>query len=150
MKQFIKTILNKIFLICSVFTILHSCASDDGTVSCVPLTTINFQINTNLPLYSNLNNPGGYVEIPASPTTGTRGLIVVRTTSGFKAYDRNAPHLCPTDKTTLYVKEGIKIVCDADNSEWILLTGQPTKVANRAPRTYQVFVNTNNTLIITN
>lgn len=150
MKQFIKMILNKFFLICSILAILQSCNTNDQTVNCVPLTTVNFTINTNLPLYSNLNNPGGYVEIPASPTTGTRGLIVVRSASGFKAYDRNAPHICPGEKTTLYVKDGIRIVCDADNSEWILLTGQPTKVANRAPRTYQVYLNANNTLTITN
>lgn len=150
MRQFIRMILNKVLLIGSFILILQSCASDDGTVSCVPLTTISFSINTNLPLYANLNSPGGYVEIPAGPTSGTRGLIVVRTASGYKAYDRNAPHICPDVKTTLYVKDGIKIVCDADNSEWILLTGQPTKVANRAPRTYQVFVNANNIIMITN
>ena len=115
----------------------------------MPNTIVNVSININLPLYSNLNNPGGWVYVDGA-TAGSRGLIVVRTASGFKAYDRNAPHICPSAETTLYVKNDISIVCDADNSEWILLTGQPTKVANRAPRTYQVYVNANGTLTITN
>ena len=149
MKQFIKTILNKIVLVGAFIAILQACNSDDGTVSCVPITTVSVQINPNLPLYSNLNNPGGWIYVNGV-TAGTRGLIVVRTASGYKAYDRNAPHICPGEKTTLYVEDDIKIVCDADESEWILLTGQPTKVANRAPRTYQVIVNTNGTLLITN
>ena len=142
MKQFIKTILNKVILVCVFASLFQGCNSDDGAVSCVPNPI-------NLPLYSNLNNPGGWVYVEGA-TAGSRGLIVVRTASGFKAYDRNAPHICPGAETTLYVKNDISIVCDADNSEWILLTGQPTKVANRAPRTYQVYVNANGTLTITN
>ena len=149
MKQFIKTILNKVILVCVFAGLFQGCNSDDGTVSCVPNTIVNVSININLPLYSNLNNPGGWVYVDGA-TAGSRGLIVVRTASSFKAYDRNAPHICPGAETTLYVKNDISIVCDADNSEWILLTGQPTKVANRAPRTYQVYVNANGTLTITN
>ena len=142
-------ILNKIVIVCTLLLFFQSCNSNDGTVNCVPITTVNVTINPNLPLYSNLNNPGGWVYV-GGVTAGTRGLIVVRTAYGYKAYDRNAPHICPSDKTTLYVKNDISIVCDQDNSEWILLTGQPTKVANRAPRTYQVIVNTNGTILITN
>jgi len=51
-------------------------------------------------------------------------------------YDRNAPHLCPDTNTTLNVEDNIKIVCPKDGAEWILLTGQPIKVANIAPKTY--------------
>ncbi|MFV0142546.1 hypothetical protein [Empedobacter falsenii] len=149
MKQFIKTILNKVILVSVFAGLFQGCNSDDGTVSCVPNTIVNVSININLPLYSDLNNPGGWVYVDG-PATGTRGLIVVRTATGYKAYDRNAPHICPTDKTTLFVEDDIKIVCKEDGAEWILLTGQYTKVANRAPRTYQVYVNSNGTLTITN
>lgn len=149
MKEFIKIILNKLVLFMAFILIFQSCNSDDGTVNCVPTTTVNVVINTNLPLYSALNNPGGWIYFSGA-TAGTRGIIVVRTASGYKAYDRNAPHICPAEKTTLYVKDDIKMVCDADGSEWMLLTGQPTKVANRAPRTYQVYVNSNGTISIVN
>lgn len=144
---FIKTILNKVlFILMAIF--LYSCHSDDGTVSCVPTYTINKSVNLNLPLYVNLKNPGGWAYIEGF-NAGTRGLIVVNTGSSYKVYDRNAPHICPTNKTTLYVQDNIKMVCDEDGSEWILTTGQPTKVANRAPRTYQAFLSGDN-LIITN
>jgi len=149
MKQFIKIILNKVVILLILFSSLQSCSSDDGTVSCVPLTTVSVVLNTTLPLYSNLNNPGGWVYVNGV-TAGTRGIIVVRTASGYKAYDRNAPHICPTENSTLVVENDIKIVCKEDGAEWILLTGQPTKVANRAPRTYQVFNNVNGVLTITN
>lgn len=142
-------ILNKILLLGTFILIFQSCNSDDGAVSCVPITTVSVSININLPLYSDLNNPGGWVYVNGA-TAGSRGLIVVRTASGYKAYDRNAPHICPTDKTTLFVEEDIRIVCKEDGAEWMLLTGQPTKVANRAPRTYQVYVNSNGILTITN
>ncbi len=113
MKQFIKTILNKVILVSVFAGLFQGCNSDDGTVSCVPNTIVNVSININLPLYSNLNNPGGWVYVEGA-TAGSRGLIVVRTASSFKAYDRNAPHICPGAETTLYVKNDISIVCDAD------------------------------------
>lgn len=149
MQQFIKTILNKVLVIAIFLISILSCNTNDGTVNCVPVTTINVSINPNMPLYSNLNNPGGWVYVDGV-TAGSRGLIVVRTASGYKAYDRNAPHICPGEKTSLYVKNDISIVCDADGAEWILLTGQPTKVANRAPRTYRVDLQANGNLLITN
>ncbi|WP_313376837.1 hypothetical protein [Chishuiella sp.] len=149
MKQFIKIILNKVVILTLLFTILQSCSSDDGTVSCVPLTTVNVVVNTSLPLYSNLNNSGGWAYISGAQA-GTRGIIVVRTASGYKAYDRNAPHICPTENSILVVENDIKILCKEDGAEWILLTGQPIKIANRAPRTYQVFNNGNGILTITN
>ena len=125
-----------------------SCSSDEGTVSCVPVGNVSRTINLNLPLYSTLNNPGSWIYLEGV-NAGNRGLIVVNVGAGFKAYDRNAPHICPTNKSTIYVQDDIKMVCEEDGAEWILTSGQPTKVANRSPRTYQVITN-GNQLIITN
>ena len=145
--SFIKTILNNILTILFMLFIA-SCSSDEGTVSCVPIGNVNRVINLNLPLYSNLNNPGAWIYVEGV-NAGTRGLIVVNVGAGFKVYDRNAPHICPTNKSTIYVQDDIKMVCEEDGAEWILTSGQPTKVANRSPRTYQVVTN-GNQLIITN
>lgn len=145
--KFIKTILNSVSFVFIILTLLN-CQSDDGTVSCVPSYTISKSINLSMPLYVNLNNPGGWIYLEGI-NTGSRGLIVVNTGVGYKAYDRNAPHICPTGKSTIYVKDNLKMVCEEDGSEWILTTGQPTKVANRSPRTYQVIAN-GNQLLITN
>jgi nitrite reductase/ring-hydroxylating ferredoxin subunit len=51
-------------------------------------------------------------------------------------YDRNAPHICPENNTTLEVKDNISVVCPKDNATWILITGQPTAGASVPPKTY--------------
>lgn len=124
-----------IFLTFSLLTIVFSCSEREQTVDCFPKTGISVQLDLKLPAYQKLQYTGGWIYVNEQGS-GTRGLIVVRTSNGFKVYDRNAPHICPGANTTLEVSEDIKITCKADNSEWILLTGQPTKVAKIAPKTY--------------
>ena len=136
--KFIKTILNKLLLFLFLISVVN-CQSDDGAVSCVPTQNINYTINLNLPQYYKLNNAGGWMYVDAAYGTGNRGLIIVKIGENmYKAYDRNAPHICPTAKTQLMVEDDIKIICPEDGAEWILTSGQPTKIANRAPRTYQI------------
>ncbi|MEY8758825.1 hypothetical protein [Chryseobacterium tongliaoense] len=135
--------MKKTFSILSILTLLiisnlsiNSCSNREDTVSCFPNTPINVTLNLNLPAYFALNQVGGWVYINEQQS-GTRGLIVVRASdSTFKIYDRNAPHICPDSNTTLEVKDNISVVCPKDNAKWILLTGQPTAVANVPPKTY--------------
>ncbi|WP_435526043.1 hypothetical protein [Chryseobacterium indoltheticum] len=58
------------------------------------------------------------------------------TPAQFKVYDRNAPHLCPDNNTTLEVKSDNSIFCPKDNATWILISGQPTAVSSLPPKTY--------------
>lgn len=134
MKRKISILLLVTTLIFSILNI-NSCRDKDETVNCFPNAPINVVLNLNLPAYYNLHNVSGWVYIDEQ-NSGTRGLIVVRTTNGFKVYDRNAPHLCPDNDTTLFVENNIKIVCPKDNAEWILITGEPTKIAQNPPKTY--------------
>ncbi|MCB9202420.1 MAG: hypothetical protein H6604_05175 [Flavobacteriales bacterium] len=130
-----------------------SCTTNDGTLSCFPNSTINSTINLNLPQYQNLLNAGGYVETSGASGEGTRGLIIVRTSnSNFKVYDRNAPHLCPDDDTTLFVQSGIVIYCPHDDSKWNLYTGEPISGnTSKSPRTYYASFNpSTNVLFISN
>ncbi len=99
-----------ILLIFSLLSLVISCESRAETVSCFPSQIINVQLYTSLPAYRNLNTMGGWIYINEQQS-GTRGLIVVNTGTGFKVYDRNAPHLCPDTNTTLEVQNNIKIVC---------------------------------------
>ena len=122
-------------LIVSSLIITKSCSSREDTVSCFPQTSINVILNLNLPAYQNLQTVGGWIYVDEQ-SSGTRGLIVVRTAKGFNIYDRNAPHICPDADTTLFVENSIKIVCPKDGAEWILLTGEFTKVAQFAPKKY--------------
>ncbi|WKS94912.1 hypothetical protein [Riemerella columbina] len=139
MKRNLFLILSLIVLSISALS-LNQCGHREDTVNCFPSVPIQVDLNLNLPAYQPLSNTGrGWMYINEQ-NSGTRGLIVVRTKPGvFKVYDRNAPHLCPTQNSTLEVIDGIKIRCPEDGAEWILLTGQPSKVAQIPPKTYPVY-----------
>ncbi|MGD1319637.1 hypothetical protein [Chryseobacterium sp. 2R14A] len=137
--------MKKTFSITSIFILLtfsilniNSCSNRDDTVSCFPSTPISVNLNLNLAAYNNLNFVGGWIYVDEQQS-GTRGLIVVRTAdnpASFKVYDRNAPHICPENNTTLEVKDGLSIICPKDNATWILLSGQPTTGSSLPPKTY--------------
>ncbi|REC46269.1 hypothetical protein [Chryseobacterium pennipullorum] len=147
--------MKKTFSILSIFILLifsnlivNSCGSREDTVSCFPTNPINVTLNLNLPAYYALNNVNGWIYVNEQQS-GTRGLIVVRTASGFKAYDRNAPHICPDSNTTLEVKDNIAILCPKDNTKWILSTGQPEAGAKTSlpPKTYLYSYNENTKIL---
>lgn len=133
------------FLTLLIFSSLNfnSCGRSTETVSCFPNNQINVILNLNLPAYQNLQNVGGWVYINEQ-SSGSRGLIVIRATNGFKIYDRNAPHICPENNTTLEVIDNIKVYCPKDGAEWILITGEPTKIAQVPPKTYPYSYDANN------
>ena len=135
MKRTISFFTTSLLLIFSTL-IINSCGNREETVSCFPEVPINVVINLNLPAYYELQNVNGWIYINQLES-GTRGLIIVRTTNGFKVFDRNAPHICPDNNTTLIVDSNIKIVCPKDGAEWILLTGEPTKISQVSPKTYR-------------
>ncbi len=125
---------NYIFI--GVLLLFFNCNTDDGVNnSCFPESTINVNLNLNLAAYQGLQQSGGWIYYNGE-LSGTRGLIIVNSGNGFKAYDRNAPHLCPAGDTTLEVESGLVIVCPNDGANWILTTGEPTAIANVPPVQY--------------
>lgn len=133
----------------SLLTFNSSCSNErNETVSCFPNSAISVQLNLSLPSNYKLQNVGGWVYV-SDVGSGTRGLIVVRVVSGFKIYDRNAPHICPEADTTLEVKNDTTIYCPKDGSEWILITGQPSNnsVAKIAPKTYAYSFDSNSNIL---
>ncbi len=129
-----------ILLVFSLLSLVISCESRADTVSCFPSQIINVQLNLNLPAYANDLNTKGWIYINEQQS-GTRGLILVKTGTGFKVYDRNAPHLCPDANTTLEVQNNIKIVCPKDGAEWILQDGTPIKGSGLPPKSYDYSYN---------
>lgn len=129
-----------ILLVFSLLSLVISCESRAETVSCFPSQIINVQLNLNLPAYANDLNTKGWIYINEQQS-GTRGLILVKTGTGFKVYDRNAPHLCPDANTTLEVQNNIKIVCPKDGAEWILQDGTPIKGSGLSPKFYEYSYN---------
>ena len=151
MKRHSSLILFFISLIFCTFS-LHSCKDRDGTVSCFPKQYINFNLDLNFPSYNSLQHAGNwlYIDIDGS---GTKGVIIYNKGTEFKIYDRNAPHLCPDENTTLEVirdSSGFnKIHCKKDNSEWLLETGEPLKNTQVPPKTYR-YTYENNILTVYN
>ena len=129
-----------ILLIFSLLSLVISCESRADTVNCFPSQIINVQLNLNLPAYAIDLNTKGWIYINEQQS-GTRGLILVKTGTGFKVYDRNAPHLCPDANTTLIVQNDIKIVCPKDGAEWILQDGTPIKGSGLPPKSYDYSYN---------
>ena len=129
--------INSLFVFFIVYSIFSStaCSSREDTVSCFPNEIINVNLNLNLPAYSNALNTNGWVYINEQQS-GSRGLILVKTGTGFKVYDRNAPHLYPDSNTTLEVQNNMKIVCPKDGAEWILTDGTPIKGTGLPPKSY--------------
>lgn len=127
--------MKKSFSIVSIFILLtfslltiNSCGSTEDTVSCFPNAPVNVILPLNsMPLQnSNLQNQQWtYIDMDGA---GTRGLIIVKTNNGYNAYDRNAPHLCPDNNTTLNV-EYPYVICPKDNAKWILLNGEPNQIS---------------------
>ncbi|MDD3772827.1 MAG: hypothetical protein RBT46_03835 [Weeksellaceae bacterium] len=135
------------FILCFCFGIFSSCLDNDGQKSCNPEYLISASINIGLPLYSQLETRNWtYVD---GEGTGTKGIVVVKTNNGYKAYDRNAPHLCPGMNTRLEVVDDMKLYCPEDGAEWILFTGEPILIADRSPRTY-IAIRTGDIITITN
>ena len=129
-----------ILLVFSLLSLVISCESRAETVSCFPSQIINVQLNLTFPAYAIDLNTKGWIYINEQQS-GTRGLIVVNTGTGFKVYDRNAPHLCPDANTTLEVQNNIKIVCPKDGAEWILQDGTPIKGSGLPPKFYDYSYN---------
>lgn len=137
--------MKKTFSILSIFILLifsnlsiNSCGSREDTVNCFPNNPINVTLNLNLPAYNNLNYDDGWIYVNEQQS-GTRGLIIVRVGNTFKIYDRNAPHLCPDNDTTLEVtKDNLSVLCPKDGTKWMLRTGQPQDGAKTGlpPKTY--------------
>lgn len=123
-----------------VSVIYTSCNDTQSSSSCMPKSSVSAAYNLNLPLYNTLLTPNSYVELSADGTNGGRGIIIVNTGSGYRAYDRNAPHICPTTNSTLTVENSSVVVCPEDDSQWLLLTGQPLNDTTDGYALYQYTV----------
>jgi nitrite reductase/ring-hydroxylating ferredoxin subunit len=105
-----------------VFPLFYSC-SDTGFNNKNPyLPNYSFTINidTNLPLYSNLKFVSNAVYISGQ---GVRGVIVFNTGSGYNAFDAACPNQALGSCSTMTLK-GINAVCPCDSKEYSLFTGQ--------------------------
>lgn len=131
-----------LFLIISLL-LLQSCRESENSISCFPNSTIQVTIALNHPSYQRLQNMGGWVYI-SEQQSGTNGLIVVKTSQGFRVYDRNPPHICPSTQSTLIVQDNSKLVCPEDGAHWNLFTAEPISGTSVFPKIYRYQYNADN------
>lgn len=130
------------FLIISLL-LLQSCRDSQNAIPCFPSATIQVTISLNHPNYQTLRNVGGWVYV-SEQQSGSSGLIVVKTTEGFRVYDRNPPHICPGNNTTLVVEDNSKLLCPADRAQWNLFSAEPVSGTSVYPKLYRYQYNSDN------
>lgn len=113
-----------------------------------------FDLNLNLPLYTNLNNIGNPVFVD-NAGVGIRGAFVMRIGSGnqFVAWEANCPNQAPNTCSTM-ILEGQNVRCPCDDFEYNLFFGQLLNAPNDGTRVFNLkpyrAVLTGNTVIISN
>lgn len=111
-------------LLFSTLFLCH-CNRDDDNFEQVPRVPTDLQININLPQYSPLQNPGGWVY----SLGGSRGLIIYRISmTDFGVFDRHCPYQV-VNGCTVNVDSTSNITAkdeDCCGSEFNIVDGGPT------------------------
>lgn len=123
-----------IYLCLISLTVAFGCKKDDGDELQVPRVATDITININLPGFSALANPGGWVYVEG----GSKGIIVYRASiDEFSAFDRHC---------TYQVEKGCKVNVldgtiaedeDCCHAQFEIITGAP--VSGEATRPLQYF-----------
>lgn len=138
-----------LFLLLLLLT-FFSCEKND-TEDFLPSSTVDVDINLNLPQYQNLLIPSGWVYIEKGANRGLQGIIIQNTglTPKYKAFERACPN---NDCTSPMVFDGsLKMKCTCDLSEYSIIDGSPQTNGNsHFAREYKVYVIGNSLINITN
>lgn len=129
---------------------LFACTSDSQSYynPYLPNVAVQLDINLDWPEYSELRHVGG---IHMTTLQGIRGIIIINTGSGFRAYDAACPNHELRDCSTLEIKKGdifAKCRCPEDGARFNLHLGTSME-SDYQLHTYLVRA-TGNRLFITN
>lgn len=124
-----------------------SCEKNE-TDDLLPVVLVDESINLNLPQYSDLLTPTGWVYT----TGGYKGIFIQNIGIGgtpYKAFERACPN---NDCNTPMTFDGTtKFICPCDKSEYSVLDGSPQTAGNNYfAREYRVVVVSSSQLNITN
>lgn len=113
--------MKKLILFFSVTLFLGSCTKDDfrSNNPFLPEYGVNFQINLNLPTYSQLQYPGNAKLIYGY---GINGIIVLNNGSGFVAYEATCSNHEVTSCSALTLN-GVEATCNCDELNYNLYLG---------------------------
>ncbi len=104
--------------------LLISCSSD-GTNRNPFLQEVSFRfdLNLNLPEYTNLNTIGNPIYVGNSGV-GTRGAFVIKSSlDTFFAFEASCPNHAPNNCSTMTI-DGQNVVCSCEGYTYSLFTGQ--------------------------
>lgn len=116
--------MKKILIFTLGILLLFGCSKDSerNKNPFLPSYSFSYDINVNLPAYSNLkfvNNP----VIIAQTGIGVNGVIVMKVgNSDYRAFEASCPNHYPNECTRMTIK-GINAVCPCDDFEYSLFTG---------------------------
>ena len=116
-------VMKKYVVVLLVFPMLFGCSSNspNNNNPYLPNYAVNFDINMNLPQYSDLKYISNAVYISGQ---GVRGIIVFNAGSGYNAFDAACPNQALSSCSTMTIKGGIMALCACDNAEYSLFSGQ--------------------------
>lgn len=122
--DFRKKIFKPLVLISLISVLISGCGKDrvNNNNPYLGNYSFSFQINMNLPLYSNLQFPGNSVKVNEFGA-GNRGIIVFNSGSGYYAFDGACPNQELSSCSTLDVS-GSNATCPCDDAVYSLFNGQ--------------------------
>lgn len=88
----------------------------------IPNYNFSIEVNTNLPLYNNLQFPSNAVKVFQANAPGN-GIIIFNTGSSYVAFDGSCPNQAISSCSSLTIN-GIEAVCPCDDAAYSLFTGQ--------------------------
>ncbi|MBR9855080.1 MAG: hypothetical protein GYB37_10975 [Algicola sp.] len=148
-----QTLIMKHFWAIVLLAVILSCSSDSSNRNpYLQEVRFRFELNLNLPLYSNLKNIGNPVPV-TNNGVGTRGAFVMNTGTGFMAWEASCPNHTPNNCSTMTI-DGQNVVCSCEGYTYSLFTGQLLDRPDDGNRYYDLlFYNaaqSGNTVIISN
>lgn len=122
--DFRKKIFRPVILITLISVLISGCNKDKVRNNNPYLADYNFsfQINMNLPLYSNLQFAGNSIKVDEFGA-GNRGIIVFNSGSGYYAFDGACPNQSLSSCSTLLLS-GSNATCPCDDAVYSLFNGQ--------------------------
>jgi len=114
----------KHFLALALLSIIFSCSSDRTNRNpYLQEVGFTFELNLNLPLYSNLNSIGNPIYV-GNTGVGTRGVFVMKSgLDSYYAFEASCPNHVPNDCSTMEL-DGQNVVCSCEGYTYSLFTGQ--------------------------
>nr|WP_298924168.1 hypothetical protein [uncultured Allomuricauda sp.] len=144
----------KHFWSCILLIFLISCDSDSTNRNpFLQEVGFRFDLNLNLPLYSDLNNIGNPVFVDNNGV-GTRGAFVIKSgLDTFFAFEASCPNHAPNNCSTMTI-DGQNVTCSCEDYTYSLFTGQQLDRPDDGNRYYDLLfyraTQSGNTITISN